>query len=336
MELIITIILVIIVFYLFMIHRRSNSSNFPPGPFIFPILGSLPSCSQYAISMLKGKTRHELAWQMSQKYGPITGLMIESTPVVMLHGYETIKQAFLREEFANKPPDRHPVNIDGYSNQMGIVFHNGPGWREQRRFALRHLRDFGFGRRSMEVYIHEEAQALFNIMETHEDYDLLHLLPLLSIRLIWSIVAGGCKDENFDFKEFTRTVMSMFNENNAVLGMIWPVLNKIPVLNASYLRLCEKTEYVLRVVKASIKNHEESFDENDIRDFIDVYIQELRANKSTDSSFSREQLCAICVDLFNGGTETTAETLAYALRHLIQNTEIQNKLRNEIHTVVGE
>ena len=32
----------------------------------------------------------------------------------------------------------------------------GDEWKEQRRFAIRHLRDFGFGKSSMEDIIREE------------------------------------------------------------------------------------------------------------------------------------------------------------------------------------
>lgn len=34
---------------------------------------------------------------------------------------------------------------------IGLFFIDGPFWKDQRRFSLRHLRDFGFGRRSEQV-----------------------------------------------------------------------------------------------------------------------------------------------------------------------------------------
>ncbi len=36
----------------------------------------------------------------------------------------------------------------------------GDVWKEQRRFTLRHLRDFGFGKASMEDIIIEEFKVL--------------------------------------------------------------------------------------------------------------------------------------------------------------------------------
>jgi hypothetical protein len=44
------------------------------------------------------------------------------------------------------------------SNLTGVFFSDGPFWVEQRRFTLRNLRDFGFGKQSMEGFIMEEIE----------------------------------------------------------------------------------------------------------------------------------------------------------------------------------
>jgi len=49
-----------------------------------------------------------------------------------------------------------------------------------------------------------------------------------------------------------------------------------------------------------------------------------------------EQLKAICVDLFFAGTETTASTVGFTLRYLIKFPEIQQKVREEIYSVIGK
>ena len=42
----------------------------------------------------------------------------------------------------------------------GVLFSNGEGWKAQRRFTLHHFRDLGFGKRSHESVILEEAEYL--------------------------------------------------------------------------------------------------------------------------------------------------------------------------------
>jgi len=49
------------------------------------------------------------------------------------------------------------------------MFSEGPFWVEQRRFTLRHLRDFGFGKKSVENVIREEAEDLFETVFKKND-----------------------------------------------------------------------------------------------------------------------------------------------------------------------
>ena len=50
--------------------------------------------------------------------------------------------------FASKPDEAN----------AGIVFTHGKQWTEQRRFALKTLRDFGFGKSAMENIILDEVK----------------------------------------------------------------------------------------------------------------------------------------------------------------------------------
>ena len=45
---------------------------------------------------------------------------------------------------------RMPNNKGNYT---GIMFSQGQEWNEQRRFSLRYLKDFGFGKQPMEELI---------------------------------------------------------------------------------------------------------------------------------------------------------------------------------------
>ena len=51
----------------------------------------------------------------------------------------------------------------------GLIGAQGDEHKEQRRFALRHLRDFGFGKSSMEEIINEEIRDLFDEIRKNAD-----------------------------------------------------------------------------------------------------------------------------------------------------------------------
>lgn len=54
----------------------------------------------------------------------------------------------------------------------GIFFTQGLLWRDERRFTLRHLRDFGFGRRfsELESDIEEELMQLIEMIKNGPRY----------------------------------------------------------------------------------------------------------------------------------------------------------------------
>jgi len=55
----------------------------------------------------------------------------------------------------------------------GLIFTQGPLWEEQRRFTVRHLRDLGFGKTSIENQIKDEINELIKEMldTAHSDPD---------------------------------------------------------------------------------------------------------------------------------------------------------------------
>lgn len=55
---------------------------------------------------------------------------------------------------------------------IGIFFTDGAIWHEQRRFALRYLRDYGFGRRfqSLEIEIQDEMRSFIEMVKYGQKY----------------------------------------------------------------------------------------------------------------------------------------------------------------------
>lgn len=67
----------------------------------------------------------------------------------------------------------------------GIFFTEGELWHEQRRFTLRYLRDFGFGRRfqSLEIDIQDELNSFIDMVKYGPKYPHEEVVAIQSVLL---------------------------------------------------------------------------------------------------------------------------------------------------------
>ena len=64
---------------------------------------------------------------------------------------------------SGRPKHYWHEHVKGYNGiNMGITNSNGPRWTEQRRFALKHLRDLGFGTKSLDLVMVHEADRVID------------------------------------------------------------------------------------------------------------------------------------------------------------------------------
>lgn len=82
----------------------------------------------------------------------------------------------------------------------GVVASDGKEWVEQRRFTLRHLRDFGFGKNYMESLIMDEANEFISWLKSQESVpvNLQHAFELSVLNALWVITTGKRFQKNDD------------------------------------------------------------------------------------------------------------------------------------------
>ncbi|KAM9002951.1 cytochrome P450 2K1-like [Sarcophilus harrisii] len=110
----------------------------------------------------------EQVTKLSQKYGNIFSLRMGPKKVVVLSGYETVKDALVNhsEEFGERA---HVPIFEKIFEGKGIVFSHGENWKIIRRFSLTTLRNFGMGKRVIEERIMEECQHLIQEKNKSDD-----------------------------------------------------------------------------------------------------------------------------------------------------------------------
>ncbi|XP_062959221.1 cytochrome P450 2C42-like isoform X3 [Cynocephalus volans] len=222
----------------------------------------------------------------------------------------------------------------------GIIFSNGKRWKETRRFSLMTLRNFGMGKRSIEDRVQEEARCLVEeLRKTNASpCDPTFILGCAPCNVICSIIFRNrfdYKDQNFlnlmeKFREIMRIQSSLWIRICNTLPFLFdyfPGIHKILFTNIAILN-----SYML----GKIKEHQESLDINNPRDFIDCFLIKMEQEKHIQQSeFTIENLVITVRDLFVAGTETTSTTLRYGLLLLLKHPEVTAKVQEEIDHVVG-
>nr|XP_040128307.1 cytochrome P450 2C5-like [Ictidomys tridecemlineatus] len=87
-------------------RHRSGRGKLPPGPTPLPIIGNI---LQIDVKDISKSLRH-----LSKVYGPVFTLYLGMKPIVVLHGYEAVKEALVDhgEEFAGR--DSIPIVYNNF------------------------------------------------------------------------------------------------------------------------------------------------------------------------------------------------------------------------------
>ena len=102
---------------------------------------------------------------------------------------------------------------------------DGEFWQEKRRFKLRHLRDLGFGKTSIEDQMMEEISDMISDITEAAKSDLGHIVNFKAIftvsviNILWA-VAGGKRYRRDDpaFKKLLDSIDEFVRGGNTVAG----------------------------------------------------------------------------------------------------------------------
>ncbi|KAK2577857.1 hypothetical protein KPH14_001120 [Odynerus spinipes] len=167
---IVTISLLLTVALLLLYLESRKPKGYPPGPKWWPIVG----CA-IEVARIRQRTKYlfKTCSVLTEKYGPIVGLKIGNDRIVILNDYDSV-YAMLTNPDCDGRPTGPMYTVRTWGKRRGLILVDGRLWIEQRRFVLRHLREFGFGRNSMATIIKEEASKLVEhfeklILKAHND-----------------------------------------------------------------------------------------------------------------------------------------------------------------------
>ncbi len=291
--------------------------------------------------------------RLREKYGDVVGLFLGPDRAIVVSDYELIQELGASHAFADRQDFSASADIirtrvrsgDGVTCG-GVILSNGPTWVEQRRYALHVLRDLGFGRNSMEETIRDEVDQLCRHLEKEEGkaINIRNYFNIAVLNSLWSITTNEKLEyDDPKLQKIVYTLDKALQEFASPVNQI--VLTYKPLIFiAKYTNIFSTRKFVQKikdVLYEAISDHEESYQEDSMRDFIDYFLKEIKEKSASqeESSFKgkdgRGNLISTLIDFFVAGSETTSTTLNWGMLFMIKNPDIQQKVREELDNVTG-
>uniref|UniRef100_A0A182G035 Cytochrome P450 n=1 Tax=Anopheles albimanus TaxID=7167 RepID=A0A182G035_ANOAL len=356
-ELIIVALVAVTVSLVIRYIRFRPSDRFPPGPPRVPLLGSYPF-----LLALNYRHLHRAAARLSELYrSNLIGLHLGPLPAVIVNDHSLVRQVLQRSEFDGRPDLFLARLRDERFARRGIFFTDGESWREQRKFFLKTLHEYGFGRRNdtVEQDLESGLTELISLLKEGPQFE--HEKSLLN-------EAGYARCPQLFFALFSNVMLRMLTasrlerEDQAVLFEVGAnslafhrqgddyglALSYVPWIRhilpgfSRYRVLREVNQKANAVIQSLAEQCEKTYNEADIRCFIDAYIREIRRTGSNSTTgtdcfgFEYDQLVIGCADFLVPAFSAIPAKLGLVLQRLVAHPEVVTRMQTEIEQTVGQ
>ncbi|KGL82602.1 Cytochrome P450 2J6, partial [Tinamus guttatus] len=295
----------------------------PPGPVPIPFIGNFLQVSL--------KIDRNILDKLAKTYGNIYTVWLGHKPVVMLHGFQAVKDGLTTH--ADDVAGRlETPSFQRMANGKGIIFTNGVIWKHERRFGIATLRKLGMGNKEMERGIQVEARHLIEFFQSTDGkaVDPAYPVVLAVFNVICAVVFGhrfSLEDETFQkLAKALHFLMDFANSTSQILYDIFPwLMRHLPGPQQKVFVLCD---FFRAFIRKEIRIHKERDKIDDPEDFIDYYLSQIaKAKNNATYKYDEDNMVQSVFDLFLGGTETTATTLRWALLCMVAYPDVQGKLQ---------
>jgi len=313
--------------------------NFPPGPVNFPIVGALPWIGQYGDLLRMSK-------DCVKRYGDVFSFNLGSDRVVVVADYDLYKEIASVDSLCYRPSMGVQTEFflpDQRGNYSGVMFTNGGEWQEVRRFTMKTLRDFGYGKATMEDLIREEVVKALDFLREEagpHPVKLFRKVNVFIVNAMWHMITG----ESFAYDDpkladLIAKVNRMMTSINQMGPLdLFPWLKYVAPDFFGYTAMKQGIGDVDAVADQQISQHELTFDPDHMRDYIDAYLLETRScnpSPAFNGQRGRNQLRGTIKDLFVAGSDTTAHTLNWSIYYLAKYPTVADRLRDEVDSLLA-
>ena len=202
------------------------------------------------------------------------------------------------------------------------------------------------GKNTLEDMIEDEVDNLIQNIEDHwidVSVDPTLFFNIAVLASLWRVISGeSLKVGDPKLKKLMVNVQNLLKEFSNPLSFI--AFQSIPIAKIVHklgiLDFFNHTNNILDFCDSSLKSHSNKpIDGDNPLTFMEAFLHKIRTTNDSPHPFNGEtgklNLLNTAMDFFIGGSDTTANELNWAMLYMIQNPNIQSKVRQEIKSVIG-
>ncbi|XP_036724663.1 LOW QUALITY PROTEIN: steroid 21-hydroxylase [Balaenoptera musculus] len=274
---------------------------------------------------------------LAQKLGPIYRLRLGLQDVVVLNSKRTIEEALIRKwvDFAGRPQIPSYRLVSQHCQDISVGDYSLL-WKAHKKLTRSALL-LGV-RGSMEPRVEQLTQEFCERMKAQAGapVTIQKEFSLLTCSIICYLTFGDKEDTLVHaFHDCVQDLMKTWDHwSIQILDMV-PFLRFLP--NPGLWRLKQAMENRDHIVEKQLRQHKESMVAGQWRDMTDYMLQGMGKQRLEEGpgQLLEGHVHMSVVDLFIGGTETTANTLSWAVAFLLHHPEIQRRLQEELDRELG-
>ncbi|CAN8237098.1 unnamed protein product [Cochlearia groenlandica] len=305
-----------------------NKPPLPPSPTALPIIGHIH---------LLGPIAHQALHKLSIRYGPLIYIFIGSIPNLIVSSAEMANEILKSNElnFLNRPTMQN-VDYLTYGSSDFFSAPYGLRWKFMKRISMMEL----FGSKALDSFAsvrsEEMRKLLVQVMkkaEAEESVNLTEKLKTLTSNIITRMMFRETRSDAAK----TEDVVKMVVELNELAGFFnvsetfW-FLRRLDLQGIKKRLKKARDKYDL-IIERIIKEHETT-KKAGARNMLDILL-DIYEDENSEMKLTRENIKAFIMNIYGGGTDTSANTLEWALSELINHPKIMKKAQQEIEKVVG-
>ncbi|KAL2943265.1 Cytochrome P450 77A2 [Bienertia sinuspersici] len=317
--------------------KYKTRQRLPPGPPGWPIVGNLLQIAN------SGKPFFQHVRELLPKYGPIFTLKMGSRTMIVVSSAHLAHELLIEKGqlFASRPPEtptRTVFSCDKFTVNAALY---GPVWRSLRRNMVQN----GLSNTRLKEFKNVRDVALDKLVEkikaeAQKENGLVYVLKNARFA-VFCILLNMC----FGLEMSEETVEKIDHMMKEVLITVSPRIDDfLPILSPLFSK---QRKEAAAVRKKQIET---------LRPYIEQRRAILRAGLASDptatpfsyldtlfdlpiegrrSGPTEPEIVTLCSEYLNGGTDTTATAIEWAIGRLIESPFMQTRLVDEIRAVVG-